>query len=299
MPIGVRIGAGERRSVGAIQLQPWAAEAGDDLVSSYREQGYAIVRGLFSRAEVAAIGVAVDAVEADAAAHGRSFRHGNLAYRLIDGDVRMAQWPSWAHPALDAVRLDPRFVSLLAPLIGRDLKQIINQLHWKPSGGGSGGDFAWHQDSRFRRPAEAFRDLGNAYVQTGLAIDPHEPRSGGLRFVPGSHRRGALAMAADGDVMATPMADEALLAAGFDPAEVIELVLEPGDVALWNPYLVHASGANSSAHRRRFYINGYVRADACDRGEWVFRRGRPVPLGPTPSLVHYEQLHERPDPHYF
>src|SRR5687768_7453730 len=115
MPVGVRIGAGERRSVGAIQLQPWAIDETNDLVSTYREQGYAIVRGLFSRAEVAAIGAAIDVVEADAAAHGRSFRHGNLAYRLVDGDVRMAQWPSWAHPALDAVRLDPRFVELLAP----------------------------------------------------------------------------------------------------------------------------------------------------------------------------------------
>lgn len=280
-------------------MQSQATEESNDLVSSYREQGYAVVRGLFARDEVAAIAAAIDVVEAEAAAHGRSFRHGNLCYRLVDGDVRMAQWPSWAHPALDAVRLDPRFVDLLAPLIGRDLKQIINQLHWKPSGVGSGGDFAWHQDSRFRRPAEAFRDLGNAYVQTGLAIDPHDPRSGGLRFVPGSHRRGPMAISADGDVMAVEMADEALVAAGFDPAEVVELVLEPGDVALWNPYLVHASGANRSTHRRRFYINGYVRADACDRGEWAFRNGVPVPLGPMPSLVHYEQLHERPEPHYF
>ena len=40
---------------------------------------------------------------------------------------------------------------LLEPLIGRNLKQIINQIHWKVPG--SLGDFAWHQDSRSRRPA--------------------------------------------------------------------------------------------------------------------------------------------------
>ena len=285
--------------MGAIRLQPWAVEGADEVVAAYREQGFAIVRGLFSRSEIDAIAGSVDAVEAEAAAHGRSFRHGNLCYRLVDGDVRMAQWPSWAHPALDAVRLDPRFARLLGPLIGNDLKQIINQLHWKPSGIGTGGDFAWHQDSRFRRPVEAYRDLGAAYVQTGLAIDPHNPTSGGLRFVPGSHLRGPVAFAIDGDVMATPMSDAALVAVGFDPANVVDLTLDPGDVALWSPYLVHASGANRSDHRRRFYINGYVRADACDRGEWAFRRGAPVPLGTIPALVHYEQLRERPEPHYF
>jgi ectoine hydroxylase-related dioxygenase (phytanoyl-CoA dioxygenase family) len=284
--------------VGVFQAQPWSIDDAADLVTGYREQGYAVVRGLFSPAEVEAIGRAIDAVEADASAHGRSFRHGNLNYRLIDGDVRMAQWPSWANATLDAARLDRRFARLLGPLIGGDLKQIINQLHWKPRGGGAGGDFAWHQDSRFRKPVEAYRDLGAAYVQTGLAIDPHNPLSGGLRFVPGSHRRGHIESLEGGEVLANPMSDDALVAAGLDPACVVELDLAPGDVALWSPYLVHASGANRSAHRRRFYINGYVRADACDRGEWAFRRGEPVPLGAEPSLVHYEQLYERPEPHY-
>ena len=32
--------------------------------------------------------------------------------------VRMVQWPSYHQPALDAVRLDPRFAALLEPLIG-------------------------------------------------------------------------------------------------------------------------------------------------------------------------------------
>ena len=86
--------------------------------------------------------------------------------------------------------------------------------------------------------------------------------------------------------------------AGLSESDAIDLLLDPGDLALWSPYLVHGSGTNRSEHRRRFYINGYVRADDCDRGEWAFRDGRPVPLGPTPALVHSEELHERPGPHY-
>jgi len=72
-------------------------------------------------------------------------------------------------------------------------------------------------------------------------------------------------------------------------------------VALWHPFIVHGSGANkgpsADGNQRRFYLNSYVRADACDRGEFAFRQGKPVKLG-TPVLVHYDELFARPDPHY-
>jgi hypothetical protein len=99
-------------------------------------------------------------------------------------------------------------------------------------------------------------------------------------------------------VLGNEMSDDVLLAAGLSPADAIDVVLNPGDLALWNPFLVHGSGPNHSDHRRRLYINGYVRAEDCDRGEWAFRDGEPVPFGPEPALVHYEALRERGEPHY-
>jgi ectoine hydroxylase-related dioxygenase (phytanoyl-CoA dioxygenase family) len=268
--------------------------------AAWRRDGYAIVRAFFTPQEVAAIGADIDAVQAEGVAHGRSFRHGNLFYKIAEGAlgplVQMVQWPAYHRPALDAVRLDPRFAALLAPLIGRDVKQIINQIHWKAPG--AAGDFAWHQDSRFRVPADCYRNLGAAYVQTGLAIDPHRPESGGMSFVPRSHLHGDLDLDTDSDVLGNAMSDSALERVGLSAADAIRLVLDPGDLVLWNPYLVHGSGPNRSDHARRFYINGYVRAGDCDRGEWAFRDGRPVPLGPEPAMVHYEDLREKGGPHY-
>jgi ectoine hydroxylase-related dioxygenase (phytanoyl-CoA dioxygenase family) len=270
-------------------------------IADYARDGYAIVRGLFSPAQIARIGAAVDEIHAEGVAHGRSFRHGNLFYKIAPGgegppQVQMVQWMSYHQPVLNAVRLDRRIARVLEPLIGGDLKQIINQLHWKTPG--SKGDFAWHQDSRFRLPEAAYRNLGTSYVQTGLAIDPHNPHTGGMRFVPRSHLAGNLPLDKTTEVLGTAMDDAALADAGLSPDTVVDLVLEPGDFAMWNPYLVHASGLNSSSHRRRLYINGYVRAEDCDRGEWAFRNGEPVPFGPEPALVHYEALHERGEPHY-
>ena len=265
----------------------------------YRD-GYAIVRGFFTADEVAAIGRDIDAVHAEGIKHGRSFRHGNLFYKIAQGEdgprVQMVQWPSYHRPVLDAVRLDPRFAALLESLIGRDIKQIINQIHWKAPG--AVGDFAWHQDSRFRLPAHCYRNLGTAYVQTGLAIDPHKPESGGMSLVPRSHLQGDLDLDTSKEVLGNSKRDAALERVGLSAADVIQLDLDPGDLALWNPYLVHGSGTNRSDHQRRFYINGYVSAGDCDRGEWAFREGEPVPLSTEPALVHYEQLRERREPHY-
>ena len=267
-----------------------------DLVEHYKREGYAVIRRLISPAEVVDLAAACDAAHADGLAHGRSYRHGNLHYRLDGGEVRMVQWAVRQYEALGQFRIDPRISRLLAPFLGGDMKQIINQVHWKKPGGR--GDFAFHQDSRFRKPAHAYRNLGDSYVQTGLAIDPHNALSGGLQFLPGSHLCGDLSLALDDAVMENRPQAERLLAAGLDPSRLITLDIEPGDFVLWSPYLVHGSATNNADHFRRFYINGYVTAADCDRGEWAFRDGQPVPLDPQPSLVHYEQLYERPEPHY-
>jgi hypothetical protein len=285
----------------AQRVQAVHSGRGEDELASYWRDGYTIVRGLFSSSEIEEIAAATDQLYTEGVAHGRSFRHGNLFYNVTSGSdgeplVRMAQWPSYHQPVLNRVRLEPKIARLLEPLIGRNLKQIINQVHWKAPG--SLGDFAWHQDSRSRRPASAYRNLADSYVQTGLAIDPHTPDSGCMRFIPGSHLRGDLGMDCSRKALGTAMTGKALEDVGLNESDAVDLLLEPGDFALWSPYLVHGSGTNRLDHRRRLYINGYVRAADCDRGEWAFREGNPVPFGPKPAVVHYEELYERPEPHY-
>src|SRR3546814_3720663 len=79
---------------------------------------------------------AFDRSQARALAGGRGWRDRNTFFLLGDDEalgrvLRFAQWPAWIDPVLERVRRDPRLLEILAPLIGRDLKQIINQLHWK------------------------------------------------------------------------------------------------------------------------------------------------------------------------
>src|SRR5258708_4231085 len=178
-------------------------------IARYRADGYGVLRGVFSGTEIAAIAASFDLHWAYGLALDARFPHGNLFYRLgedanLGRTLRMVQWPSYADDLLAGIRTDRRVLALLEPLIGRDIKQIINQLHWKPPG--AAGEFAFHQDVRFRRPREAFRDLAHSYVQTGIAIDRHDAASGAMKIYPASHRLGDIHLALTGRVMAGPIA---------------------------------------------------------------------------------------------
>jgi ectoine hydroxylase-related dioxygenase (phytanoyl-CoA dioxygenase family) len=270
-----------------------------DYLSDYREHGFAVVRGVFDGAEVHELAAAFDRVYARGMKHHKSFRHQNVLFRIAQDAqagrvLRMVQWPSYFDDVLARYRTDPRMLAILEPLLGGDLKQIINQMHWKPPGARN-VEFGYHQDIRSRRPRAAYRSPEASYIQTGIAIDAHRPDNGAMTVLPGSHRLGQLAVVAEGQVMNRSISDDDLAALGVDPTSKIDLVLEPGDVALWHLCLIHGSGPNTSQGDRRFYLNGYVTAGNCDRGEWAFRDGRPCVLG-EPVLVHYDDL--QPEPHY-
>jgi ectoine hydroxylase-related dioxygenase (phytanoyl-CoA dioxygenase family) len=269
-------------------------------VTMFRRLGYAVVPGVFATDEIAEMAAAFDRIWTEGLTHPKSFRSGNVFFRIardanLGRILRYMQWPSYFDPVLDRVRRDSRMLDIIRPLIGADIKQIINQLHWKPPGAAS-AEFGFHQDIRFRRPRSAYRDPANAYVQTGIAIDAHRSDNGAMVVYPGSHLLGELAPGG-ARVMDRALDTADLAALGLDPAAAHTLKLAPGDVALWHLYMLHGSGPNASTMDRRFYLNGYVRAADCDRGEWTFRDGRPVELG-KPVLVHYEDLFRRPEPHY-
>jgi ectoine hydroxylase-related dioxygenase (phytanoyl-CoA dioxygenase family) len=274
----------------------------DDHLEHYQRDGYAVVRGVFGPEEVAELAGAFDRIYRQGLCRGRSYRDHNVFFRLTDDPamgpiVRMVQWPSYFDPVMARYRTHPKLLRLLEPLLGSDLKQIINQLHWKPPGAAQ-VDFAYHQDIRSRRPRQAYRAPTTSYVQTGIAIDPHDESNGAMLMLPGSHRLGELCFdRTDHPVMNRPLANDDLRAVGLDPASCRVLRMEPGDVALWHLHLVHGSGPNHSTRDRRFFLNGYVIAANCDRGEWAFRDGKPCALG-EPVLVHYEDLYSKPGPFY-
>lgn len=271
-------------------------------VDAYWELGYVILTGVFDAAELAALGRRCDRWYAEGLRHPSTFRHQNKVIWLEEAAgvgkvVRGMQWPSYEDDTLDAVRTDPRMFAILEPLIGGDIKQIINQLHWKTPG----ANITWglHRDVRSRKPAEAFRELATSYIQTGLAIDRHWAGNGAMQILPRSHRRDRLDLDDHGGSR-DDTGEAGWQRAGVDLSGLVDVALEPGDVALWTPYTIHGGGLNTTSDNyRRLYINGYVRAANCDRGEWTFRDGQPVPLNlAQPALIQFDQVRERTEAHY-
>jgi ectoine hydroxylase-related dioxygenase (phytanoyl-CoA dioxygenase family) len=263
-------------------------------------EGYTVARGVFA-GDVDRLAAECDRLRAEGARHPRTFRHGNQLWLVAEDPIvgrmlRFVKWPARASELLAAYRIDPRLLELIEPLLGRDLKQVVNQVIWKPPGSRQ-SSYEYHQDGRFRRPAAAYRELATSFVQSIIAIDAHRPESGCVRLLPGSHRRGDLRLNIDQSVLEGGCNDASLERAGLSPAEVIDLHLAPGDVAIWAAYLVHGSHSNCSAADRRSYANGYVRAANCDVGEWALRDGVPWPLSEA-VLVEYPDLYARPEPHY-
>ncbi len=271
----------------------------------FRQYGYAVIRRFLDHEEVRTLQAETRKVYQEGLKHHATYRHGNLAFEILpetDFDQRyviQAYWMAWMSPYFEELRRHPKYLTVLEPLLGRNIKQVAQQIHWKPPGAGLTG-YRFHQDLRFRAGQDDYRDIVGSTVTTGLAIDPSTASNGCLRVVPGGHKDGYLGLsdAGHGQIMLGQTQDDELRAVGLDPDAVVDLELEPGDLALWGLLTPHGSSANTSGQDRAFALSSYVNAENSPRGEWAFRDGQSTPLGAQPKLCKYEKLFEEPGPLY-
>jgi len=274
-----------------------------NFIEELRSEGYAVIRGFLTSAETDEIAAEVDRLYAEGIKHHATYRHKNLLFEILDDPkarrrvVLQAHWTAWISPLMERMRRSDKYLAVLEPFLGEDIKQITHQVHWKPPGA-KYTFYRFHQDARFREGKSKDFDHLQSTVTTGLAIDRQTAANGALRIIPRSHRLGYLGLSDDGPIMVGATPDEELRRAGLDPAAMVTCEMEPGDLLLWTLFTVHGSAPNVSNFDRRFMINSYVRASDSDRGEWAFRGGVSTPLGAEPEICKYSELGERPGPFY-
>ena len=246
-------------------------------VDRYWEDGFAFVRGVFSRPQVAELGGYFDDILAQAAGLREVTRRGLAEFRVVPigglPTLKFAKWAASLHSGLDHFRTSPELLSLAFAVLGPDLRQITNQMHWKnPADEVS---FQMHQDCTFRKPDAAYRNLSRSFMQTAIAVDACTAANGCLQFVPGSHREAKQLLTGGYEGWEGNAANRSVLERFPEP---VLAAMEPGDVAIWNAYTIHGSQPNRTRHSRRLYINGFARAADCDHGVRVTESGKPLPL---------------------
>ena len=100
-------------------------------------------------------------------------------------------------------------------------------------------------------------------------MDESTEENGCLWIVPESHKMGDLKV---------KRYESGQVEDQIDVSKAVPCPARAGDVLLFSSYTVHGSHPNHTNHPRRSYINGFVRASACDVGKWAFLDGIPVPI---------------------
>src|ERR1041385_278259 len=99
----------------------------------YGRLGYCVVRGVYREAEVAELAGAAKALWEEGRRHPRTFRRGDVEFR-IDADpargpsLRFVQGAARVAGACARGRIEPRLLEIVRSLLGGDLKQIVNQM---------------------------------------------------------------------------------------------------------------------------------------------------------------------------
>jgi hypothetical protein len=159
------------------------------------------------------------------------------------------------HAGLAGLILGARVLDLLAECCGEPVVLFKDKINFKLPGGAGFDD---HQD------APAYVDFGVEHQLTLLiAVDPMTRENGCLEMARRAHDRVFLPQKPDGSLQ-----PEVMAALAVEP-----LLLEPGDVAVFDAWVPHRSAPNRSTAPRRAYYLTFNPASAGDhRAEYYARK---------------------------
>ena len=257
----------------------------------YWRDGFVHIPGVFPRDEIRELSGYFDEILAMGEGLQQVTKQGLAEFRVVPitgkPTLKFAKWASSIHPGLDKFRTSPRLLAVAMGLLGYDLRQITNQMHYKNPG--DGVSFQFHQDCTFRKPDESYRNLLRSFCQIAIAVDESTVENGCLQFVKGSHKEGRALLEGGYEGWEANGGNQAVLSR-FEPP--VNGIMEPGDVILWSAFTIHGSQPNRSSKSRRVYINGFARSQDCDHGVKVTEAGRTVPLAWGPE-TRWDVVEER------
>jgi phytanoyl-CoA hydroxylase len=221
----------------------------------FDEQGYLVLRGLFSADEVKAFTDHYMALRQEGTKPGDFSGVDLSSSDPLKKFPRMIHMHRWDSISLKWM-LDQRIGAALTGLMGTEPYAVQTMLYFKPP---KARGQAVHQDQYYLRVQPG------TCIAAWMALDPCDEENGCLQVVPGSQNWPLLCtIKADTSQSFTDVTVP--LPAG---TPVQPVVMAPGDVLFFNGQLVHGSGPNRSADRfRRTLIGHYIAGEASQVAEF-------------------------------
>ena len=213
------------------------ASRGDPIGDEFRQQGFTVARGFFSKAEVATVLAEVE----------QRMSHEDTQDQLTDGGLVFTANVFKRSPVVQAFLTQQRLIDLLEPIAGGDLWVRWDQAVSKHPGA---GEFRWHQDNGYNR-------LRTEHFQVWIALTETRNQNGALWLAPGSHRRGLLPHAR---VVGQQIEVQA------DVGESVCIDATAGDVVVFSSLMLHRTGPNEADSTRVAYVAEYMPLSDADFG---------------------------------
>ncbi|GAB3740981.1 hypothetical protein GCM10027598_71260 [Amycolatopsis oliviviridis] len=147
---------------------------------------------------------------------------------------------------------DSRLATIARHFLGPDIACFTAHYICKPPHDGQ--PVLWHQDGAYWKltPMEA--------LTVWLAVDESTTENGCLRIIPGSHEipLHKPSPRTDTENMLYSTADQELVDEWIAKRGIVDIELNPGDVSIHHPHILHCSEGNTSPKRRCGLDIGYI-----------------------------------------
>ena len=219
-------------------------------IESYNRDGFIGVDGVLNASEIEdLVRITGEFIE-----KSRSVTEHNDVFDLEPGHtpdaprLRRLKDPAKQHPVYDAMLRHEGILSIVAQLVGPDIRCNGQKLNIKS--GEFGSPVEWHQDWAF------YPHTNDDLLAVGIAIDGMTLKNGCLLAVPGSHRGPVLNHHQDG-FFAGGVTDP-----DFDASDAVPIQVGPGGISIHHVRALHGSAPNTSADPRRLLLYQYCAVDA-------------------------------------
>lgn len=222
-------------------------------IESYRRDGYLLIPRLIDGSQLAELRSITDRVVAEA----RGVEANDDLYDLEPSHSASLPRVRRLKPAIfkrfaffrDLAR-DPKITSLLAQLLGPDIRLHGGKLNMKSAGYGS--PVEWHQDWAF------YPHTNDDVLATGIYLDDCDRDNGPLMVLPGTH----LGVVHDHHANGRFCGALNPVSSDLDLDKAVPLVGPAGSMTIHHARLVHGSALNRSNRQRRLLLHEYTAADA-------------------------------------